>query len=163
MGNTRDESEIIRCQLLKLGKCVYQIPPDGDCLFSAVADQLCRIDSRVSCAVVDNRLHAAGDVETAVTLASGDCTECDSQRGCPTTWRNVGPQALRAVAAAAMRDNVEKYSAFITEDFDKYVARIEHPAVHEWGGQVELRCVNVVSHRVMQQLDIVERKGDANH
>jgi OTU domain-containing protein 6 len=42
-AHARTEDEIIDAQLSVLGKAVYQIRPDGDCLFSALADQLRRL------------------------------------------------------------------------------------------------------------------------
>ena len=43
--HAQTEDEIIDAQLAVLGKAVYQIRPDGDCLFSALADQLRRADA----------------------------------------------------------------------------------------------------------------------
>ena len=40
------EEQQLEAQLARLGKRVAQIRPDGDCLFSSVADQLRRIGAR---------------------------------------------------------------------------------------------------------------------
>ena len=47
--NAQTEDEIIDAQLAALGKGVYQIRPDGDCLFSAISDQLRRIATDTTC------------------------------------------------------------------------------------------------------------------
>ena len=76
--------------------------------------------------------------------AAGICestleTNYELQQSDRKSLDKVSAQSLRRVAAATMRADPEKYRVFVTEDFDNYVARIEHPAVHEWGGQLELR------------------------
>lgn len=43
--HAQSEDEVIDAQLAALGKSVYQIRPDGDCLFSAIADQLRHVDT----------------------------------------------------------------------------------------------------------------------
>ncbi len=44
-AQARSEDDILDAQLALLGKSVWQIRPDGDCLFSAIADQLRRVDT----------------------------------------------------------------------------------------------------------------------
>ena len=46
-GAAESEDDVLDAQLRALGKEVYQIRPDGDCLFSAVLDQLARMETRV--------------------------------------------------------------------------------------------------------------------
>ena len=45
-GGAESEDDVLDAQLRALGKEVYQIRPDGDCLFSAVLDQLTRMETR---------------------------------------------------------------------------------------------------------------------
>ena len=45
-GAAESEDDVLDAQLRALGKEVYQIRPDGDCLFSAVLDQLTRMETR---------------------------------------------------------------------------------------------------------------------
>lgn len=88
-----------------------EIPPDGHCLFNALADQL---------------ENAGITLQKTTSTASGGTAEAKYK-------------IVRRAAAEYMEANREDFEAFMDEGFEGYVAKIRDTA--EWGGQLELLAV----------------------
>lgn len=87
------------------------IPPDGHCLFNALADQL-----------ETNGIF----LQRTSSTASGGKAEPKYK-------------ILRRAATEYMEANREDFEAFMDEDFEGYIAKIRDTA--EWGGQLELLAI----------------------
>lgn len=113
-AHARTEDEIIDAQLSVLGKAVYQIRPDGDCLFSALADQLRRL--------------APNSREWA--------------RGGPDALRSAAASEMRANAdeyAPFLTEDLVMYAARIEGPTHEWGGHLELRALSE-----ALRCIIVV-------------------
>jgi hypothetical protein len=107
------EDQRLAMQLAPLSLKVKDIPPDGHCLYRAIADQC-----------VQN----VGDLDPELA------------REVKTWEQGAGHTQVRAVCAAFMRQNVDDFAPFVdTDDFGAYIDKIQNSA--EWGGDVELTAL----------------------
>ncbi|KAI0433506.1 OTU domain-containing protein 6B [Xylaria sp. FL1042] len=100
------------------GLVEHEIPPDGHCLFSAVADQLAQQDISISPSQLPG-------------TATATDTDPDSRNGATPPYRVV-----RRVATEYMERYPDGFAPFLEEPLESYVPRIRDTA--EWGGQLEL-------------------------
>lgn len=124
---------------------IYEVPSDGDCLYSSVAHQLL-IRQCTAQDLVD--IHGC-DSWIAHLLSSSD---------------KMTPQILRLITAEYLRRNPNEFLPFMfasetsdpmtTDEFLNYCADVEKPSM--WGGQLEMRALSNALHI---PIEVVQAEG----
>ncbi|CAH8604323.1 unnamed protein product [Dicrocoelium dendriticum] len=127
----------IQVQLSERNLCLYEIPPDGDCLYSSIAHQL---------------LQRHTSVENLKQISDTG----DDRMELPFQLNTHSPDSLslflRLMAARHIRANKDHFLPFLfnpqtgepmtDEEFCAYCDSVEKPST--WGGQIEIRALSCV-------------------
>ncbi|PHH66956.1 hypothetical protein CDD81_5308 [Ophiocordyceps australis] len=139
MTNHRSlEAEAMQQAMTQHGLVEVQVPPDGHCLFSAVADQL--DDKKISlCPLTALSASAAASATTTTAAASATASAATATATATATTTTLPPyKTLRRAAAEYMLAHADDFAPYLDDgdDLASYAARMRDTA--EWGGHMEL-------------------------
>ncbi|KAJ3634427.1 hypothetical protein Zmor_019093, partial [Zophobas morio] len=116
IDHREEELSLLDSQLVVLKRKVYEVPADGNCLFSAIAHQL-----------HINHIKPRGIAESAKTLrfCAAEYIKSNKERFLPFMHSETG-------------------EVLTEEEFDEYCYKLSH--TNEWGGQLEIQALSESLH-----------------